>query len=1716
MSIGTQQTLQRYAKPLFVSSATNDGDVPFSFRDWYSAYQGIIPGQEFKQYNEYLTEWYKSKAQNTTDPKIQLRLNYLTLLKQLQLFFTKEESENWYSKVDITNDKELLLAIPYFAKKLKDIALYYLQLRSNIKESRLKYNQVGTNSGTVQQIQKFILASYTQKPNTSVTLPASIWKDVPELSSVKDNINIQIEELYDTSSYFDISPTVSVSAYYDLNDPTLQEFLTTKGLTLTSTDWIYKLGVYPLSANYIETSGEDLTELSKQIAEKYLGESKYVSTTPLFSAKVDYYDISVNTGNNFLFWPTGVYRTKAKTNPRYNSVFINESGLSTGATPGSSIQLADTVFVKSTRGIEGAWFRKHLYDYKTAYMSAELDANTSTVFRFPFPGYGLSAEDIEWTGYDLATTSQFFFLTPTIQQSIENTYWSISSIPLSACKPLKINDTTLADNRAYPNEDYNRADKISVWSKPPAYTNSIYSGDVNESWLYKFKQTDISLSGNSVVVWPYEKIDTQISFPTYYPENFLSVCKPIPVSAVNFSKAIASNVLSGADIIYKLSNYKDTPDLAIECCWLSGASYLHTKSKILGVKQGELQFIAYPGTYTKFVWNGPNFTDINTVFKSIKHQPDCKFANINDSTYLDYDLCNCKQTLFTPFGHPGETFDDYNGFADFIIENNFDPQTLDLSNWKDSTSTSYTQSSAFGWFKTNSKIGWGDGQWYAGSSRTGNSFYLETGKAYVYYRTAVKKEDKNQIILPEYVVRHPYNSVNQIWIRGYKNENNEWISSDRPSTMMFYPGDILYYHRKSTTSYILSSMFEETVDIATNKGSIWTDVDFISIKKDKSFTLSYPSETYSNITVLNSATPSYPQYPQININNIVSVFQWSVSAPNQPLQYFRNKPTVTIVPTTVGVYTFAVTAVSASVVPPPVTVNTNGTFFYSNTGWYVFTNIPPVTAIPEKTLTTSLTTFTTPAPGYVLNTPLNGWNYTRGLPGIYASPESAGAKPFWAKTYLQKDQYTNYKGINSWGTPQRVVNKYNILTQPEISDIVLEVGNKVKYTRNNPVSLIWEQPINFIVTVDKNEWSALNVTTSSISNLQDQLNNYKNEVVVTPTSTTSFIKFQSFVDNEPVEIYYNALNSFSWTITAYPEIPETIYQTPSAIINIKTEQPWANLSNRLYPTVAAFPSFENLQGIDEIGGYFTPSNIGASIYLDKDYTVELNPSADALKGYFNISEKGYQVRGLTKENQITPYTNYTQNNIWLKEPIVTGPIAGTIKKTTFKKYQKFVPYQSGYESNSRLKVGLLNPQSRQSPWGGFEDSSWTDTQNKPQTFTGVVNVDAWAQSQVLKQAGLQIDNWTTDIFGNQYGLYKNLTNVGPFDRKFVPGEIWVRKNSQVVQPTNLSLKNVFDTYSNTNLINELTGIGIRKIDIFFDTLLVETSGAVILERINYDYENDNIFSIADEARYLSLTIPVSTNLTKEFANQNLSTFSFAKAGDTWFLPEQKQVLQSVCGIQNNILLPEIYLLDLNNQNFKKVFPALQEDKSSINSLSSLNIVSLDPPTLSYSSIKKEYLLTILGKNNSNRNIIVEIGIKNLPTLTISTITVYNPVTTPVEPPAITQNLKTDVFISNIDFVDALNFQCVSNDDLAIYEKVSGPDWINLSPTGLFTGTPPFNTTSYNTIFKVSNSTGPTYYSFKTNVYYTEILTIYYLYTEGYILSGGDDFILQEDNNRIIE
>lgn len=1630
-SIVNEQLLQRYTRPTPTTTSIRDINSPYSFQDWVNIYQGILPKQEYKQYNDYLINWYKDKNNENNDEKTNLRINYLTLLGQLQIFFADQETENWYTSIDLNNDKEILAAIPYFAKKLRDISVYYLQLRDKIKQSQIRYKQTGTRTGIILQAVNNTLYKYTKnnKPSGLATLPAALWNSAPALSVINDSFGLELKELYDTNYYFDRSNTVTNSAYFDqTNIAKFLPILSKKGLDVSSIDWIYDLGAFELSS----VSSEDaltypvFAELSKSLSEKYLGSEKYLTLQTPISTQVDNFSISITRGDNSFYWPSGAYKEYAEQYKIYTPVPLSATELITLGTGGSSLDIADTIFVKSKRGVEGAWLNKPTYYRKNGSMFAFINADTELDFRFPFPGLGLSAENSPWTGYGLSSDPRFLYLKKSVQQKILDNYWT-QSFGITGITPININNTTLATCKAWPSRVYQTADKIKIWLNPPSYNSSSFSDTNNielNAWLYKFENTDISINrdGTTTILWPYQAIENEDP-RSYYEDNLSKICSPLPLSSINFTYAIAGDALSSADIIYKIPNIYGTTVNALECCWLSGKKVNDLVNKTVYTTQNSFQALFTPGEFTHFIWNGPDYADVNEVFKSIQHRPDCKFVTTPNVTYKDYKLCTCNQTNFVPFGHPGEVFNDYESHCDFIVEDTFFPNDFDITTWRDIYNSTYAQSSAFFWYNTNSVVGFGYGSWMAGGVIKNPLCYLRTGERYYYYRANTRIQDItiDSNNYPSYAVRYDYGNLylqnyntDYVWVKAQQLPDNTWYSTEQKSEMIIYPGDLLIYARRGKDTFSVTGTANIPTTTQENRGSIWSNWDYISVPNSSSIV-----DTNRSLISLNYptgqivATAPASQKPPQNLNETVVNATWTITGPNGYTYRAVNTTSTFFTPLSPGIYSVSIRIVySTTGLPVTYIANTGaGTYFYANTAAVTFTGIPSITAVPATVNSVLLTASQTPAPGFVLNTRLRGWDYSRSAFSDTARDLDAGAKPFWAKAFNSKDVNTYYKGIDVWGQPLRFFDTYNIVTQPEPSNIFLSAGTKLRYQRNYNLNLEWNQPVELLYENTDSQWCELSFVTDNFSNLSNLLNNVKTELTVIPTDTISKIVLENYVENEPVEVSYNALNPFTWNFSSQTIIPTLIKEDLSASLTLQPTSPWANLPNQNFPTVNFLPSFNNLKTKSEIGGFFTPNKLGASVYAEPEFTNTFNITST----FDNLFDSSGNRRGLSKQDQITPFLT-TSNSIWLKEKSFSNSNAGTIDKKVFKKYQKFYPYQSSYESNNRTQIGMIDPSSRLSPWNGPEDSTWGDKNNYPVSYTGELNLQKWLDTQTLKNTELIADNWTTDIFGNQYALYKNIKQVKAKNRSSIYGELWVRKNSQKVGPGSEFLKDVFDTYKNTSLYSQLTGRGIKKIDMFFDTLFIQTSSVLIFETINYDYVKDNIFSLTDDARYISLAAPTSLTISREFLTTAPSpAYAYADLGDTWFLPEEKKVLISLCTTFDYSVDPEIYEFDINTKNLIKVFPLKNEDKITMKELFNyLLLDKVDPPVLSYNDTTKEILMVFTCRNYGGNNLIIEFHLRYLSTIVLEDIIVYetNAYFGVDTPPAVVANLNRKLQIPN--------------------------------------------------------------------------------------------------------
>jgi len=1393
----TNKILTKYASPVLVARNA-DQNAPFNFQEWYGSHTGVLPEQELAQYNTYLIDWYTKNQTNKTTQLFQLQERFLTFLSQIQTFYSKEIVLEWYNKIDLSNRRDLIISIPYFAKKLKDIALYYQELRRNIKQSKLKNNITGTNRGIEALLHNEILSNFTKRTNnTSFILPGSAWQMLPDLSSVVADLQIDIVELYDDTQYFNNTSTQIASSIQMVDNTAAFNFLSANGLLLNSADWIY-------SSTFNFNDVNDLIDSTYRDAFIKLSESilandlLVTSVTPL-STKVDTYTLDFAKGKNFLYWPHGPYLTSNKT--QYYNVPLSSSGLSERANPGESISTADTIFVKTEKGVQGAWLTSYTYITSHPLMQADIKGDINTIFKFPYPGFGLSSVDVPWTGQSFATQSSFNFLDKSVKTAIETKYWDYKAPTLTSVD-IKLNNSTL-DNYLYAAVDYNQADKVRTWDTLPSVNASMYSGNRNESWLYRFNNTDlpISVSADNIILWPYTLMTSSINVDDI-PVITNNTCAPAVLSANMHYGMTAGADISSADKIYKIASYVNPDDTIIEGAWLSGSTI--KGADVYYVPQLGLNLRVNAGETSVFVWTGQN-TLLSDVFNNLQHDTSCPF--LYSTRYKEASSCTCHQPNYTCFGHNGVTFDDNNRMADSIaLVNPVSP--FNISTWKGKDSKDYRTSVNFAWYMSPTNT-WGDGVW-------SNNFILSAGCCYQYTRVNYNDIDPSISVMPflRKSYNHSYNSQYIKWVSLAKDDiDGSWSkNTSTPSAFTLYPGNYINYKRTSTVGFSSVGSVSSIKQVEENRGSVWSSFDYITIGSGTPVVVTLPSPT--------TYTPSQ-QDPPFDPSRVIDA-KWVITRPDLAVEIFDNTILATFVPDITGVYTISLTAqVLSSFQTFDAILSAIGA---TTSTPYVFNNIPPITAISPYAYTDSLTALQYNTCGFIFNTNLKGWNYSLSRwDGL-----SLGARPFWAKAD------TSIKTAISWGSLKQFDAEANIHTQPDFSDIVLKYNSYIHIINAHKRVISWQQPITLLELKPRVVWNEI-LFDSKVFNLSSELDVNLETLVVSATHNPSDIVFETSVYNYPQEIFYNAHEVFSWNFFLTATNTDTTQASSQSLqLFLSAQQPWLNIINTITPAIATYPNVYDLYSAADVGTYYTPQKIGITNAVSESYSLSsavLSAGAIISNDVYNLAH-GFEV--------------IAEDSTWVKEPVESQAAAGNVKKNIAKNYQKFIPYQSSYESAQSVQYGILLPNSRQSPWVN-DGTTWDTDIYEFANATQLVNVDTWAKRQILQRDSKRLINWASDVFGNQYGLYKD----GFFDG----GKLWVKTCGNTIGTAEVILEDVFTKYDTENslyIYGKLIGSDIIHFDVFLDILYIQLDDFICFEKVSYDINLDNLSNTYNAARFINL------------------------------------------------------------------------------------------------------------------------------------------------------------------------------------------------------------------------------------------------------------------------
>jgi len=200
-------------------SGARDINAPYNFQNWKARNSNIPPGDLTSQYNAYLKGWYTNRDVANVVSINYVKDYYKTFLKTLGVTARTASEKELFENVEIEDSVSLQSVIVGYARRLKDIAVYIANKRNSVYYSKLKNNLTGTSTSLERLFYNYILTAFTRKitPDGIITsfiiTKPDILESLPYLSTISSIFNIQIEEVYDTSNYFDRDPSVPISNY---------------------------------------------------------------------------------------------------------------------------------------------------------------------------------------------------------------------------------------------------------------------------------------------------------------------------------------------------------------------------------------------------------------------------------------------------------------------------------------------------------------------------------------------------------------------------------------------------------------------------------------------------------------------------------------------------------------------------------------------------------------------------------------------------------------------------------------------------------------------------------------------------------------------------------------------------------------------------------------------------------------------------------------------------------------------------------------------------------------------------------------------------------------------------------------------------------------------------------------------------------------------------------------------------------------------------------------------------------------------------------------------------------------------------------------------------------------------------------------------------------------------------------------------------------------
>lgn len=219
-----------------------------------------------------------------------------------------------------------------------------------------------------------------------------------------------------------------------------------------------------------------------------------------------------------------------------------------------------------------------------------------------------------------------------------------------------------------------------------------------------------------------------------------------------------------------------------------------------------------------------------------------------------------------------------------------------------------------------------------------------------------------------------------------------------------------------------------------------------------------------------------------------------------------------------------------------------------------------------------------------------------------------------------------------------------------------------------------------------------------------------------------------------------------------------IYELKDGVITLLSapSKPWRNLLNRSTVSVNTNHELDQLKTIDEIGGFFVPKNMGILTFYSYKPELIVTNDAVSISKIQDVYKHGNSVISKTQDNPINHFENVT----WIKADIGNGSLYGDI--INVRSMAKYNGYTSIDEINERPQQGLSRSTDALGFFDGEKNKTWANEDVFPVKKQFTFDIDARQETLLVGHRSMY--RWRTDIFGNEYALYKQIQpERGPFD-----------------------------------------------------------------------------------------------------------------------------------------------------------------------------------------------------------------------------------------------------------------------------------------------------------------------------------------------------------------